>query len=450
MKNRWLIALSGVGIHLCIGSVYAWSVFSKPLQQAFGWSLKQANFTFGLAIFMLGMSAAVMGHVVERRGPRFSGVVAALLWCSGLFGSAYATSGLVESNEVRLWLLYLFYGLIGGCGLGTGYVTPVSMLMKWFPDHRGLATGLAIMGFGFASFLGAPMIGRMIEWQGISMTYLALGAVYLLVMLAASAYMAIPPSGWTPQVPARRKNRPEKRRRQIDMMPMTANEAVRTRPFYGLWIMMFINISCGIAVISVASPMAQELTGIDALAAAAIVGLNGLFNGIGRLGWASFSDRIGRPNTYVAFFFIEILAFYFLPSLQAVLAFQVVLYLIMTCYGGGFATLPAYIGDLFGTRQVSAIHGYVLTAWAIAGLVGSSLASFLREATGNYGDMMRIFAGIFVAALVVALLMRWFVRRELARKHLKYAEVEGNAIDLAVVDEETDLSGREKTRRVRS
>ena len=448
MKNRWLIALSGVGIHLSIGSVYAWSVFSKPLQQAFGWNLKQANFTFGLAIFMLGMSAAVMGHVVERRGPRFSGIVAALLWSTGLFGSAYATSGLVESDQLRLWLLYLFYGLIGGCGLGTGYVTPVSMLMKWFPDHRGLATGLAIMGFGFASFFGAPLIGKMIEWQGLSRTYLALGSVYLLVMLASAWYMAVPPADWKP--PLSRRARPvEENKKQIDLMPMTANEAVRTRPFYGLWIMMFINISCGIAVISVASPMAQELTGIDALAAAAIVGMNGLFNGLGRLGWASFSDYIGRPNTYVAFFLIEILAFYFLPSLGAVLAFQIVLYLIMTCYGGGFATLPAYIGDLFGTKQVSAIHGYVLTAWAIAGLTGSSLASYLREATGNYADMMRIFATVFLLALAVAVSMRIFVRRELARRHLHYREVEGDAIDLAVLDEETDFRGHEKIRRIR-
>lgn len=423
MKNRWLIALSGVGIHLSIGSVYAWSVFSKPLQQAFGWNLKQANFTFGLAIFMLGMSAAVMGHVVERRGPRFSGTVAALLWCSGLFGSAYATSGLIESNELRLWLLYLFYGLIGGCGLGTGYVTPVSMLMKWFPDHRGLATGLAIMGFGFASFLGAPLIGKLIEWQGLSHTYLILGAIYLLVMLASTSYMAIPPADWQPPV-ARRARPAQEKRKRIDLMPMTANEAVRTKPFYGLWIMMFINISCGIAVISVASPMVQELTGINALAAAAIVGMNGLFNGLGRLGWASFSDHIGRPNTYVAFFVIEILAFYFLPSLHSVLAFQAILYLIMTCYGGGFSTLPAYIGDLFGTQQVSAIHGYVLTAWAIAGLAGSSLASFLREETGSYGEMMRIFAGIFVVALAVAVLMHRFVRRELAQRHLEYQDVE--------------------------
>lgn len=437
MKNRWLIALAGVVVHLSIGSVYAWSVFSKPLQQAFGWNLKQANFTFGLAIFMLGTSAAVMGHVVEKRGPRFSGTVSALLWSLGLLGSSFACSDYVESNDIRLWLLYGCYGLIGGCGLGTGYVTPVSTLMKWFPDHRGLATGLAIMGFGFASFLGAPIIGRLIEAVGLSLTFLSLGLTYLVLMVAAAAYMAPPPEGWKPAgfVPDRpdRKGRP-----RVDLMPMDANQAVRTWPFYGLWLMMFVNITCGIAVISVASPMTQELTHIDAIAAAAVVGVNGLFNGLGRLGWASLSDRIGRPNTYVAFFLIEILAFYFLPSLQSLLLFQAVLYLIMTCYGGGFSTLPAYIGDIFGTRQVSAIHGYVLTAWALAGVTGSSLASFLREETGSYSDMLQVFAAIFVVALITSVAMRIFVYRELAKHHLQYAQVETDAMDTAVVDEETD------------
>ncbi len=437
MKNRWLIALAGVGIHISIGSVYAWSVFSKPLQKAFGWSLQQANFTFGLAIFTLGVSAAIMGHVVERRGPRFSGTVSALLWAAGLFGTAYATSDYIASNDLRLWLLYLFYGLVGGIGLGTGYVTPVSTLIKWFPDHRGLATGLAIMGFGFASFLGAPLIGHLIEAKGLSATFLILGAAYLILMLASAAYLEPPPNGWRPRgfiEPDGLKPL----RRQIDLMPMTANQAVRTLPFYGLWAMMFINISCGIAVISVASPMAQELTGINAIAAAAIVGINGLFNGLGRIGWASLSDRIGRPNTYVAFFLIEILAFGLLPSFTEVLLFQVTLYLIMTCYGGGFSTLPAYIGDLFGTHQVSAIHGYVLTAWALAGITGSSLAAFLREETGSYGDMMRIFAGVFLVALIVAVAMRRFVAKELKKHHLKYAEVESDAFDVAVSEGETD------------
>ncbi|WP_373974561.1 OFA family MFS transporter [Chitinibacter sp. SCUT-21] len=411
-KNRWLMAAAGVGIHISIGSVYAWSVFSKPLMAQFGWSLKEVGFTFGLAIFMLGMSAAVMGHVVEKRGPRFSGTISALCWSIGLLGSGFAIS------IGNLWMLYLCYGVLGGVGLGTGYVTPVSTLMKWFPDRRGLATGLAIMGFGFASFLGAPLMAELIQTVGIANTFYTLGILYAVVMLASARYLEPPPAGWKP-AGFEESLASGKAKVAMDLMPMTANEAVKTKPFYGLWIMMFINITCGIAVISVASPMTQEVTGMSPLAAGAVVGLIGLFNGGGRLVWATLSDYLGRPSTYITFFAIEVVAFYFLPSMRDAIIFQAVLYLIMTCYGGGFSTLPAYIGDLFGTKQVSAIHGYVLTAWAMAGLVGSSFASFLREASGSYAAMTVVFAGIFLFALAVSIAMKVFVTRELAKKQAR-------------------------------
>jgi OFA family oxalate/formate antiporter-like MFS transporter len=409
MRNRWLIALAAIGIHICIGSVYAWSVFSKPLQTAFGWNLKEANFTFGLAIFTLGISAAIMGHVVERHGPRVGGLLSTLFWVLGLTGSGWAVSENLPFPEYRLLLLYLSYGLIGGIGLGTGYVTPVSTLIKWFPDRRGLATGMAIMGFGFASFFGAPAISALIVRVGLSNTFLILAGIYALIMLFASLYLAPPPKDW---VPNSKTSGHSVQHRHQDLMPMKANEAVRTPAFFGLWLMMFINITCGIAIISVASPMMQEMTGISALMAAAVVGLNGLFNGLGRIGWASFSDRIGRPMTYVLFFILEIAAFQLLPTLKEILYFQMVVYLVMTCYGGGFATLPAYIGDLFGTQQVSAIHGYVLTAWALAGVSGSTLASYLRDSTGSYARMLQIFSGFFLIALAVAIAMLLFVRRK--------------------------------------
>ena len=435
MKNRWLIAASAVGIHASLGSVYAWSVFKNPFIQQFGWTQLQAGLPFGLAIFLLGMSAAVMGHVVEHRGPRYSGTLSTIFWVIGLLGAGFVTSDMITNNDTRLWLLY-FFCVIAGVGLGTGYVTPVSTLMKWFPDRRGLATGLAIMGFGFGAFFGAPVMAKLIQSIGISGTFYTLGAVYLVVMLASAQYLEPPPAGWKPagmeEALASGKKKPA-----MDLMPMNANEAVKTKPFYGLWIMMFINITCGIAVISVASPMAQEVTGMEALAAGAVVGMIGLFNGAGRLAWASFSDVIGRPNTYITFFVVQVIAFWLLPSLTAVLMFQVVLYLIMTCYGGGFSTLPAYIGDIFGTKQVSAIHGYVLTAWAMAGLVGSSLASFLRQASGSYAAMTKVFAVIFLVALAVSVAMKIFVNRELAKKHLGYKEVEADAMAVAAAEEET-------------
>lgn len=414
MKNRWFIALGAVGIHVSLGSVYAWSVFKNPFIKAFGWTQFQAGMPFGLAIFLLGTSAAVMGHFVEKKGPRKSGIVSALFWALGLFAASAVTSRLVSDNGLRLWLLYLAC-CVAGVGLGTGYVAPVSTLMKWFPDRRGLATGLAIMGFGFGAFFGAPVMAKLIQSVGISTTFLILGVVYLVVMLASASYLAPPPAGWKPagmdEALASGKQKPT-----MDLWPMTANEAVKTWPFFGLWLMMFINITCGISVLSVASPMTQEVTGMGVLSASAVVGMIGLFNGLGRLAWASFSDLFGRPNTYIAFFVIQVLAFWFLPSLKAVLMFQAVLYLIMTCYGGGFATLPAYIGDLFGTKQVSAIHGYVLTAWALAGLVGSGLASYLHQATGSYAAMTKVYSVIFLLATAVSLVMKVFVNRELAKK----------------------------------
>jgi OFA family oxalate/formate antiporter-like MFS transporter len=350
-----------------------------------------------------------MGHVVERHGPRIGGLISAFFWCLGLTGSGWAVSDTLPFPEYRLPLLYFFYGLIGGIGLGTGYVTPVSTLIKWFPDRRGLATGMAIMGFGFASFFGAPAISALIARVGLSDTFLILAGVYFIIMLLSSLYLAPPPRNWQP---ATQKPKTAMKHLHRDLMPMNANEAVKTKPFFGLWTMMFINITCGIAIISVASPMLQEMTGITAMAAAAVVGLNGLFNGLGRIGWASFSDWLGRPTTYVLFFALEIVAFLLLPTLKEILYFQILIYLVMSCYGGGFATLPAYIGDIFGTQQVSAIHGYVLTAWALAGISGSSIAAYLRDATGSYASMLLVFSGFFLIAFVVAVAMLIFVRRK--------------------------------------
>lgn len=409
MKNRWLVALSGLGIHACIGSVYAWSVFSKPLQDIFACSFQDVQLTFGIAIFCLGISAAFMGHVVERHGPKVGGVLSALFWCTGLLGAGVATSSWIESTQFKVWGLYLSYGVIGGIGLGTGYVTPVSTLIKWFPDRRGLATGLAIMGFGFASFIGAPIISELIVRWGVSKAFFTLAGVYLVIMLASALYLAPPPRDWTPDL--KRRLKAESPRKHADLMSMSAAEAVRTWPFYGLWIMMFINITCGIALISVASPLIQEMTGVNALGAAAVVGMNGLFNGGGRIVWASLSDWLGRPQTFVSIFILQIAMFALLPEFHDLVVFQIALYLIMTCYGGGFATLPAYIGDLFGTRQVSAIHGYVLTAWALAGITGSTLAAFIREVTGSFSHMLLVFSGIFLVGLIVSLAMLMYVRR---------------------------------------
>ena len=398
VKNRWLIALSAIGIHICIGSVYAWSVYIKPIQSQMEWSLTDITIAFSVAIFFLGLSAAIMGKFVEQKGPRIAGTIAAILFGLGTIGSGVAM--LFESKM----LLYLTYGVLGGCGLGIGYITPVSTLVKWFPDRRGMATGLAIMGFGFASAISGPAIKLLIDATSIASTFMILGAIYFAVMFLSAQYLQAPPEGWMPENFKKQIESGEKEKKE-DLSNLTRDEAIKTGRFYGLWIMLFINVTCGIAVIGVASPLLQEITGITALAAASAVGFMGIFNGVGRIFWASLSDYLTRPVVYVIFFATQIVAFYLLPTMTSVIVFQILLYFIMTCYGGGFASIPAYIGDIFGTKQLGAIHGYILTAWAMAGLAGPIIIAYVKDQTGDYGATLYVFTGFFVVALLVSIAM---------------------------------------------
>ena len=398
IRNRWLIAASAVGIHIAIGSVYAWSVYTKPLIQQFGWDLKDTQLTFSIAIFFLGISAAFLGHYLEKKGPRRSGILAAIF-----FGIGIAGSGLAIHLE-SIYLLYLFYGVFGGIGLGLGYITPVSTLVKWFPDRRGLAAGLAIMGFGFAALISSPLIVYLISKVGIANTFYITGSGYFAIIFVSSLYLAPPPKDWLP-AGFQANLQTAKKKIRADLSQLTANEAVKTRRFWYLWSMLFINITCGIAIISVASPMAQEYTGLTPVAAATMVGIMGLFNGVGRIGWASFSDLIGRPAMYSIFFGIQIIAYFLLPGITNALLFQVLIFVILSCYGGGFATIPAFIGDVFGTKQLGAIHGYILTAWAAAGMAGPLFAAWARTVTNNYNGTMYVFAGMFGLALFISFLM---------------------------------------------
>ncbi|WP_187261868.1 L-lactate MFS transporter [Pontibacter beigongshangensis] len=409
VKNRWLIAASAVGIHISIGSVYAWSVYTKPLIEQFGWGLKETQFTFSIAIFFLGLSAAFLGHYLEKHGPRKSGLLAAIF-----FGIGIAGSGLAIKLE-SIYLLYLFYGVFGGIGLGVGYITPVSSLVKWFPDRRGLATGLAIMGFGFAALISSPLIVYLLSAVGIANTFFIMGSVFFLVIFGSSRYLSAPPKGWAPAGFQANLAGGTKKVAE-DLSQLTANEAVKTKRFWYLWIMLFINITCGIAIISVASPMAQEYAGLSAIAAATMVGIMGLFNGGGRIGWASFSDYIGRPNMFTIFFSIQIVAYFLLPGITNAFLFQAVIFLILSCYGGGFATIPAYIGDMFGTKQLGAIHGYILTAWAAAGVAGPLFAAWTRTVSNNYNFTLYFFAGLLVVALTVSFLIRAEINKLRAQK----------------------------------
>jgi OFA family oxalate/formate antiporter-like MFS transporter len=404
-KNRWLIALSAVAIHLSIGSAYAYSVFKKPLTDTLGWSGTNVAVSFTLAIFFLGTSAALFGRFVEKYGPKASAIVAAILFSLGQIGSGFSIS--LES----LMGFYLTYGVIGGIGLGVGYIAPVSTLVKWFPDRRGLATGMAVFGFGAGALVTGPVAARLIQWVGIPSTFYILGISYFILMMLGALYIAKPPEGWMPAGMKETASNSNKRSIPKDIAQLTANEAVKTPRFWMLWIMMFVNISSGIMLISVASPMAQEKVGMTELAAAAMVGIMGIFNGAGRIAWASLSDYIGRSNVYVLFFTIQLAAFLVLPNVTGALLFQVLIYMILTMYGGGFASLPAFIGDLFGTKQLGAIHGYLLTSWSLAGIVGPLVVAYIRERTDNYDATFYFFAVFLLVAFITSLLMKRNIRK---------------------------------------
>lgn len=396
LKNRWLIAASAVGIHISIGSVYAYSVMTNPVKDIFDVDGSVIKWAFKIAILLLGLSAAFLGRWVEKVGPRISGTTAGIFYGVGILGSGLAVQ--LES----LWLFYLCYGVIGGIGLGLGYITPVSTLVKWFPDKRGLATGMAIMGFGFAALIFGPVMQSLFDAIGVSNAFYILGIIYMILILSSARYIEKPPEGYLPDGFKSGEGKTIK----ADISNIDANASLKTSRFYYIWIMMFINIACGIAIISAASPMMQEKLNYTPMEAATIVGLIGVFNGLGRILWSSLSDYLGRANTYIIFFVFQILAFYFLPKISMEITFLVVLFTVITMYGGGFATLPAFLGDLFGTKQLGAIHGMVLTAWALAGIVGPTIYDVVKNATGSLDTTLEVFAGLFIIALIVSVLMK--------------------------------------------
>jgi MFS family permease len=420
--NRWLIPPAALAIHLSIGQAYAFSVFNLPLTQAIGithpvegdWKLTELGWVFTLAIVFLGLSAAAFGRWLERVGPRVSGLVAALCWSSGFLISALG----VKTHQ--LWLLLIGYGVIGGCGLGLGYITPVSTLIKWFPDRRGMATGMAIMGFGGGAMIAAPLSTALMkrfatpQSVGVAETFVVLGLLYGVAMVAGAFGFRQPPPGWSPAgyVP------PTTPKRLVSAKDVHPAEAIRTPQFYLLWIMLCFNVTAGIGILGQASAMIQEVFKgrFDPSAAAGFVGLLSVFNMVGRFFWSSISDRIGRQATYAIFFALGMFLYSAIPSTERlgpawfVAAFAV----ILTMYGGGFATIPAYLSDLFGTRYVGAIHGRLLTAWSVAGVLGPVLVNYIRDyeirigvpKAAAYHVTLYLMAGLLAVGLVADLLVR--------------------------------------------
>ncbi|WP_248905471.1 L-lactate MFS transporter [Halocatena marina] len=406
-KNRWLIALSAVAIHLSIGGVYAYSIYQNPLHSTVGWAVSDVTLAFTIAIFVLGLTAAFLGIFVEKYGPRRSGLTAASLYGLGTVGAGIS----VQMESLVLFLGT--YGVIGGMGLGIGYISPISTLVEWFPDRRGMATGLAVMGFGAGALVTGPVGNYLIQTFSIPVAFYVLGIGYFVLMSAGASYLQKPPDGWLPDSMDETDLEEESSdgvSASTDLEELTAREARKTPRFYLLWLIIFINVSAGIMLLAFASPMLQSIGGATATTAAFIVGYIGLFNGGGRIFWASISDYIGRTTTYAIFFAIQILVFFLMPQISGAWILAGLLFLIITCYGGGFACLPAYIGDLFGTKELGAIHGYSLTAWGVAGVAGPTLASTILETTGSYTTALYIINIALIVGLVCVGLLRWRIQ----------------------------------------
>ncbi len=416
--NRWLVPPAALAIHLCIGEVYAFSVFKIPLTQIIGvtepvpadWAQPDVAWVFSIAIVFLGLSAACFGSWLERVGPR-----KAMFASAACFGGGFLVSALGVWLH-QIWLLYAGYGVLGGIGLGLGYISPVSTLIKWFPDRPGMATGMAIMGFGGGAMIGSPLSHVLMEHfstsrsVGVAETFLTLGIGYFCFMMFGVLTVRLPPPGWKP---------PGAVKRAATIASMTPDAAIRTRSFWLLWCVLLLNVTAGIGVLEQASPMIQEMFPgrVSKEAAAGFVGLLSLFNMAGRFVWSSTSDAIGRKPTYMIFFALGAALYALTPQtgrLGNVALFVGCYAVVMSMYGGGFATIPAYLRDQFGTAQVGAIHGRLLTAWSLAGVAGPVLVNYIREAQINsgvpkadaYTVIMYLMAGLLVVGFVCNLLVR--------------------------------------------
>jgi MFS family permease len=464
--NRWLVPPAALAIHLCIGMAYGFSVFWLPLSKSLGitqsiecpremsvlaqlftttcdWKISMLGWTYTLFFVLLGISAATWGGWLERAGPRKAGVVSAVCWCGGLVISAFG----VMTHQ--LWLMWLGSGVIGGIGLGLGYISPVSTLIKWFPDRRGMATGMAIMGFGGGAMIGSPLAALLMERYasptsvGVWETFLTLAAIYFVFMICGALGYRVPPEGWRPQgwtpPPETAKSR------FITRHNVNLNVAWRTKQFWLIWGVLCLNVTAGIGILGMASPLLQEvfagrLIGVDAsfteldqsqlvqiaAIAAGFTGLLSLFNIAGRIFWASLSDHIGRKATYAVFFLLGIALYSAIPwtaaagSMALFVAFFCV---ILSMYGGGFATIPAYLADVFGTKMVGAIHGRLLTAWSVAGILGPVIVNYIREYQIDHGvaraNAYSITMYVLAALLAAGFVCNWLVRPVDPKHHAK-------------------------------
>lgn len=430
--NRWLVPPAALAIHLCIGQIYAYSVFNKPMTRIIGiaepvsqdWELTTLGWIFSIALFTLGASAAIFGKWLERVGPRMAMFASALCFSGGFFIAALGI------HFHQIWLVYLGHGVVGGIGLGLGYISPVSTLIKWFPDRPGMATGMAIMGFGGGAMIASPMSVALMDTfksatsTGVAQAFLVMGAVYFLFMMFGVFSVRVPRAGWKPEgwVP-----KPASKRHFVAKGHVDADVAIRTPQFYLLFAVLMLNVTAGIGVLGQASVMIQEMfsaasvgeqAAVSVAAAGGFVGLLSLFNMVGRFFWSSLSDRIGRKNTYNVFFLLGAVLYFAIPTIGnmgSIVLFVLCFGIIMSMYGGGFATIPAYLRDMFGTMQVGAIHGRLLLAWSAAAILGPVLVNYIRAyqietlalpAAQAYSITMYIMAGLLILGFLCNMMVK--------------------------------------------
>ena len=433
--NRWMVPPAALCIHLCIGQAYAFSVFNLPMTKLIGisqstpsdWKLTELGWIFSIAIFFLGTSAAVFGRWVEEGGPRRAMFTAGLCWGAGFLISA------IGVYTHSLWVIYLGYGVIGGCGLGLGYISPVSTLIKWFPDRPGMATGMAIMGFGGGAFIASPLSVWLMQkfatptHVGVAETFICLGVIYLIFMWVGAAIVRIPAPGWKPEG----YTPPVQASKLITTSDVFVYDALKTPQFWCIWVVLCMNVTAGIGVLGQASAMSQEMFPgkVTAVAAAGFVGLLSLFNMLGRFFWASTSDYIGRKNTYFCFFVLGTALYILVPwtgSIGSVTLFVLCFLVILSMYGGGFATVPAYLKDMFGTRYVGAIHGLLLTAWSTAGILGPVLVNYIREYQIDHGvpkaQAYNVTMYVMAGLLVIGFIANFLIKAVHHRFHMKPEE----------------------------
>ncbi|WP_263355608.1 L-lactate MFS transporter [Acidicapsa ligni] len=388
-SRRWRIAFAGFLMQMALGAVYAWSVFKAPLTRQFHWSTPDVTLTFTICIFVVGFAAFFGGLWNNKSGPRLVALTGGFLYGLGVFLASFSAD--------KLWWLYISYGVIGGIGLGFAYIIPVAVLVKWFPDRRGLITGIAVGGFGAGALITAPLATHLIQSIGVMHTFAWLGIGYLIVSMGTGYFMQNPPegykpAGWSPSATL------SAQRATTDY---TLGGALKTWQWWALWFLLFLNSSAGISLISQEAPIFQELTKATAIVAAGMVGIVSIGNAFGRVFWAWISDMLTRRWTFAVMFILQIALFWLLPNLTAASVVTVISFIILMCYGGGFGTMPAFAADYFGSKNVGPIYGLMLTAWGFASAFGPLLIANLRQSTGNYVSGLHIISGIMAISILL-------------------------------------------------